>query len=65
MPLSGTGAGRMFTGELYAGIRRTVMVKELRYMLLAAVDSERDIFCFAYSSPQQSPLSYSRILVTA
>ena len=56
MPVNGTGAGRMFTVELYAGIRRAVMVEELRYTLHAAVESERDIFCFAFFSPQQSPL---------
>jgi hypothetical protein len=42
--------------ELYAKIRRAVTVEELRYMLQAAVDPERDIFCFVFFSPQQSPL---------
>jgi hypothetical protein len=30
MPLTGWERGRMFTVELYAGIRRAVMVEELR-----------------------------------
>ena len=56
MPLNGTEAGRMPTVQLYAGIRRAVMVEELHYILLIAGDSERDIFCFAFFSPQQTHL---------
>ncbi len=55
MPLTGTGAGRVFTVELFAGIRRAVMVEELRYMLHEAVDTERHMF-FVYGSPQQTSL---------
>ena len=50
------GAVRMFTVELYAGIRRAVIVEELRYTLHAAVKGERGLFCFAFFSPQQSPI---------
>ena len=46
----------MFTVELYAGLRRAVMVEELRYTLHAAVKGERGLFCFAFFSPQQSPI---------
>ena len=45
----------MFTVVIYAEIRRAVMVEELHHILLVAVESERDIFCFAFFSPQQSP----------
>ena len=34
----------MFTEELCAGVRRAVMVEELRCMLHAAADTERHIF---------------------
>ena len=47
----------MPTVQLYAGIRRAVMVEELHYILLIAVDSERDIFCFAFFRPHQSLLN--------
>ena len=42
--------------ELYAGIRRAVIAEEIHYILLTAVDPERDIFCFAFFSPQQSSI---------
>jgi hypothetical protein len=45
----------MFTVELYAGIGRALMVEELHYILLIAVDSERDIFCFAFFRPHGQP----------
>jgi len=38
------GAGRMFTVELYAGIRRAVMVEELPYILLVAIKGELGLF---------------------
>jgi hypothetical protein len=34
----------MFTVEHYAGIRRAVMVEELRYMLLVVIKAELGIF---------------------
>jgi hypothetical protein len=42
----------MLTVELYAGIRRAVMVEELHYILLIAVKGELGLF--NYFSPQQS-----------
>ena len=57
------GAGRMFTVELYAGIRRAVMVAELRYTLHAARSCKMEAWpiLFKFFSSQQSTLEYALI----
>jgi hypothetical protein len=39
------GARRMFTVELYARIRRAVMVEELHYILPLVIKAELGLFC--------------------
>ena len=39
MPMNGMGAGRMFTVELYAGIRRAVIVDGLSRREAASLDT--------------------------